>query len=103
MIGFPGETIKIKEDTLYVDGQKFEEKYLNDEINQSQQNGSNYTDDFSIYSLTGEAVIPSGKYLVLGDNRPYGTDSRDYSFIDKEEIVGVVNMRLLPINDMEKY
>lgn len=103
VIGFPGEVIEMKEDILYVDGQIYEEKYLVDEINESQQSGADYTENFSIYKLTGKAKIPSGKYLVLGDNRPYGTDSRDYGLIDKEEIIGVVKLKLLPINNMEKY
>lgn len=102
-IGLPGEMIQYKEDILYVDGQKVDEKFIIDEINESQQAGKSFTDDFSIADMISRQTIPEGKYLLLGDNRPYATDSRHYGLIDKEMIVGVVIMRILPLEHLQAY
>jgi signal peptidase I len=36
----------------------------------------------------GPAVVPEDQYFVLGDNRDNSADSRAYSFVPREEIVG---------------
>ncbi|MGL4696033.1 S26 family signal peptidase [Enterococcus larvae] len=39
----------------------------------------------------------------MGDNRPYSSDSRYYGLIDKEDIIGVVTMRIFPLHQMTKF
>lgn len=101
IIGLPGETIDYKEDTLFVNGTMVEEKFIIDAINQSQKNGGQYTKDFSLFETLGKRTIPEGYYLVLADNRSYGSDSRQYGLINQEQLIGILRTVILPINDLQ--
>ena len=103
LIGFPGETIAYKDDHLLVEGAVVDEKFLVDKINESQRNGQNYTEDFTVYDLLDRQALPEGKYLLLGDNRPYATDSRHYGLVDESAIIGVVQARLFPLDEWMVY
>lgn len=103
VVGLPGEEVNYKTDDLYIDDKPIDEKFIIDEINETEKNGGQYTEDFSILSLIKSSNIPNNKYLVLGDNRPYATDSRSYGLIDNKSIVGVVVMRILPISKLEIF
>lgn len=97
IIGLPGEKVSYKEDILYINDQPVDEKFLVDEVNESRRNGKNYTDNFMI------PIIPDGYYLVLGDNRPYATDSRIYGLISEKNIIGKVKIRVLPFTDVYEF
>ncbi|WP_375180224.1 signal peptidase I [Enterococcus rotai] len=103
IIGLPEEKIAYTDDTLFVNDQPVDEKFIMDEINESQRNGKNYTEDFTNRTLTSAVAIPEGYYLVLGDNRPYATDSRHYGLIAKENVIGKVTMQLLPFGEMKSF
>lgn len=103
VIGLPEEKIAYTDDTLFVNDQPIDEKFIMDEINESQRNGKNYTEDFTNRALTSAVAIPEGYYLVLGDNRPYATDSRHYGLIAKENVIGKVTMQLLPFGEMKSF
>ncbi|MFD1901106.1 signal peptidase I [Enterococcus termitis] len=90
IIGLPGEKIAYKEDILYVNDQPIDEKFIVDEVNESQRNGKNFTEDFTSEDLTSTKIIPDGYYLVLGDNRSYATDSRVYGLISLENMIGKI-------------
>ena len=60
VIGLPGETIEIKDNNIYIDGEMLEEKYETTEI-----------EDMGY--LTEEMVL---EYFVLGDDRGNSEDSR---------------------------
>ncbi|WP_430607176.1 signal peptidase I [Enterococcus sp. AZ170] len=99
VIGLPGEKIRYTEDKLYINDQEIYERYLEAEIKRAKESKSLYTADW--FLKTG--IIPDNKYIVLGDNRPYATDSRQYGYIDKKEIVGIVEMRVFPIHQIKQY
>lgn len=103
VIGLPGQTIVYKNDQLQIDGVNKTEDFIFEEQQTAIQNGRLYTDDLSILSLTGKTKIPEGNYFVLGDNRPYSTDSRSYGLVDEKEIIGVVKGRLFPLHQMELF
>lgn len=103
VIGLPGERIEYIDDVLYVDGNIIDEPYLVEHINEAQRNGGQYTEDFKMQALTGEAIVPEGYYFVLGDNREWARDSREYGFIEEEQIIGIVKARLLPINGISVF
>lgn len=84
-IGLPGETVEIKNDSVYIDGKKLEPDYTS---LPTQDNG--FT----------KARIPESKYFVMGDNRPHSRDSRSdtVGFVDRKNIVGKAVLRVWPIN-----
>lgn len=103
VIGLPGEQLEVETDRLWVNNQEIDEKYLVDKINEYQAKGKNYTTDFSLSEMGKESTIPENYYVVLGDNRPYTTDSRDYGLVAKETIKGKVVLRLLPLEQARYF
>ncbi|MGX7130667.1 signal peptidase I [Enterococcus wangshanyuanii] len=102
IIGQPGESLYYKNGQLFINEQEKDEAFIGDYKNQFEQDGMLYTEDFTLKSLTGNPTIPKGKYLVLGDNRPYATDSRYYQLVDEKEIIGKVEMRVLPLHKLQR-
>ena len=97
IIGKPGEEIDYRGDQLYVNQQEVDEKFLVDRINEAQKCGIGYTADFSSQELSLTLKIPPEYYLVLGDNRPYVTDSREYGLVHQKYLQGQVVARIWPI------
>lgn len=94
VIGLPGEKVTIKNDTVTVfnpdhpDGLKLAEPYL------PNGTGTTGTYDFKLSSST---------YLVLGDNRPFSFDSRMWGPLSKNDVVGLVRVRLWPLNELTAF
>ena len=88
VIGLPGENVYIKDSTLYINNEKFEESYISDELKY---------DDFYLKDL-GYDKIPENMYLVLGDNRVDSLDSREIGLIPKKDIIGKIALRFWPLN-----
>ncbi|WP_086315360.1 signal peptidase I [Enterococcus sp. 7F3_DIV0205] len=91
VIGLPTEKIAYQNDQLFINEEERAEPFIALEKKAAFENGFVYTKDFSLYEVTGVETIPKDTYFVMGDNRLYSTDSREYSVIKKEEIIGVVN------------
>ena len=86
IIGISGEHISYKNNKLYINDELISEDY-------SHLN----TKDFNLEEICSCSIIPEGKYLVLGDNRPISKDSRSIGLIDEKDIVGKSVFRLWPI------
>lgn len=105
VVGLPGEEVSYKNDQLLIDQQPIVERFLATALYRAKQEEELVTEDFSINQLSNgqQQRIPKGKYLVLGDNRHYSTDSRYYGMIDEKEIIGVVETRIWPIYKWRSY
>jgi signal peptidase I len=99
IIGLPGDKIEYREDRLFVNGRKVYEPFLKQY--REKAIGGYLTGDFSLEDLTGEEKVPEGKLFVLGDNRLGSWDSRQFGFISVDQVVGKVNLRYWPIEEMD--
>ncbi|MFC4388110.1 signal peptidase I [Gracilibacillus marinus] len=97
VIGFPGDTIEMKNDTLIINGKEYDEEYLS-QAKSRLSDDELLTNNFTLYDLTGEEVVPEGKLFVLGDNRRISKDSREFGFIDEESVIGDVKLRIWPLD-----
>lgn len=86
VIGLPGETLKVEDNVLYIDGQEVKEPFLKEK-----------TADFNISDL-GYNKIPRNCYFVMGDNRNNSSDSRIIGCVDKGKIKGKTSLVLFPFN-----
>jgi signal peptidase I len=99
VIGLPGDKIEYREDRLYVNGEKVYEPFLKQYREKSL--GGYLTGDFTLEDLTGFEKVPEGKLFVLGDNRLGSWDSRQFGFISVDQVVGKVNLRYWPLEEMD--
>ena len=88
IIGLPGESIKIIDNVIYINGEELKDDYASSE-----------SVDFSLSKFNLE-VIPTDCYFVLGDNREVSKDSRTIGVINKKDILGTTGMRIWPLNNI---
>lgn len=87
IIGLPNETLKYKDDVLYINDKEQKEFFKNQS-----------TEDFNITDL-GYEKIPDNCYIALGDNRSVSLDSRYFGCFKKEEIIGKANLVVFPFSE----
>jgi signal peptidase I len=100
VIGLPGEDIKYLKNILYINDDPYTEDFLGKNIETS-----GFTlEDICKKDECPDGVIPEGKYLVLGDNRPESEDSRTPSFglVSEKQIKGKVFLRVWPLTKISK-
>ncbi|MFC0470557.1 signal peptidase I [Halalkalibacter kiskunsagensis] len=93
VIGLPGDVVFYQDDILYINDRAVEEPFLKQKV--ADHKWGLYTNDFSI-----PEAVPLGHVFVLGDNRPNSLDSRRLGFISNEQIVGKVDWRFWPIQEV---
>jgi signal peptidase I len=99
VIGLPGDKIEYREDRLFVNDEKVYEPFLTQYREKSL--GGYLTGDFTLEDLTGVERVPEGKLFVLGDNRLGSWDSRQFGFINFDQVVGKVNLRYWPLEEVD--
>ncbi|MBP2098155.1 signal peptidase I [Enterococcus rivorum] len=97
VIGLPNERLKYHEDQLFINEVEIPERFLEKQVAQAKTSETVFTDNFYLEEVTGTSTVPKQQYFVLGDNRPYATDSRMFGFVKKKDIIGIVEMRVLPL------
>lgn len=96
VIGLPGDSVEVKDDVLYINGNAVDEPYL--EENKKEVPSANLTGNFTLEELTQESQVPEGMLFVMGDNRLDSKDSRIFGFIDEDALIGEVFFRYFPFN-----
>ncbi len=86
IIGIPGDVITINETTVIVDGVTLQERYVD-----PRRQGNPYD-----YKTIHDMVVPPGNYFVLGDNRDGSSDSRDWGFVPRQNIIGRASLVYWP-------
>ncbi|OGG29518.1 signal peptidase I [Candidatus Gottesmanbacteria bacterium RIFCSPLOWO2_01_FULL_49_10] len=89
IIGLPGDTVLLKDNKLYVNGNPVDEPYLSPGVNVF---GGSYLREGA------EEIVPEGSYFVAGDNRPHSSDSREFGPIPKEDFIGKAFLRYWPFS-----
>jgi signal peptidase I len=82
VIGLPGDTIQVKNGSVYVNGQLLQEDYIDVKTN-----------------YTGTWQVPEGQLFVLGDNRNNSSDSHDWGAVPMDYIVGKAILVYWPPTD----
>jgi len=97
VVAVSGETFEIRGSRVYIDGTRLDEPYL------AQAASTHPTVPIPGCMNDPEpdrCVVPEGKILVLGDNRPDSRDGRYFGPIDVDTVVGRAFLKLWPPNDM---
>ena len=85
IIGLPGETVEIKDNEIYINDKKIEDKY-------------GYGVTYNIDKVT----LKKDEYFILGDNRKISLDSRVFVTIHKYEIKGKTDFIMYPFKSFVK-
>lgn len=93
IIGIEGDKIMISDGYLYLNGVKQNEEYVTP--------GVTYPGKF-IENDT-EIIVPKGKVFVLGDNRQVSMDSRNFGFVDIDDVIGRIVIRFYPFDDVKIF
>lgn len=92
VIGLPGEYIEIKNGSVYIDGKKLEEDYLQPGVVTDMVQGSRDGKFFTNFT------VPPNCVFAMGDNRTGSTDCRAFGCIPLEKIEGKVSFRFWPLS-----
>ncbi|MCB7303294.1 signal peptidase I [Bariatricus massiliensis] len=89
IIGMPGETIQIKDGYVYINGEKLDEHF-----------GAEVMQETSNNIAANPVELADDEYFVLGDNRNHSSDSRDPSvgILKRSQIIGRAWVRIFPFN-----
>lgn len=92
IIGLPGETVQIKNGSIYINGEKLEENYGKEEIDEGG-------------TAAEPITLGQDEYFVLGDNRNHSLDSREptIGIIPREKIIGKAWMRIFPFQKIQFF
>jgi signal peptidase I len=89
VVGLPGETVEIRDKTVYVDGRPLEESYTYFLEPPLRRDDPEYgLRSESQRDNWGPQVVPEGQLFVLGDNRDNSRDSRFWGFLPRDQVKG---------------
>ena len=92
VIGLPGDTIELKSGFVYLNGKKLDESaYLHSDV---RTYGGAFLKDNEPFT------VPADNYFVMGDNRPFSSDSREWGLLTRSKVIGKSFFVYWPVNTM---
>jgi signal peptidase I len=89
VVGLPGETVEIRDKTVFVDGKPLSEPYVHFLEPPLARNDPEYgLRSDGLRDNWGPRVVPAGQLFVLGDNRDNSRDSRFWGFLPIDQVKG---------------
>src|SRR5215831_3402065 len=86
VIGLPGDTIDIRDGSVWINGQRLAEKYT---TGPTERVSSDYVSPYPGFEPPGFPYkVPPDCYLALGDNRANSLDSRFWGCVPRNNIIG---------------
>jgi signal peptidase I len=86
VIAIPGDTVKIDDGTVIVNGKMLPEPYV----------APDYRDQIPM----AERTVPADQYFVLGDHRSSSNDSRSWGLVPRQNIYGKAVFVYWPLEDL---
>jgi len=96
VIGLPGDKIRIKDGSVYVNDQLLKEPYL---TNETKPNNPIYCNPGHKCSYD-TIVVPEGSVFVLGDNRGNSSDSREWDSLSLDHVIGQAWLLYYPLDNL---
>ena len=122
VIGVPGDVLELKNNTLYINGQRLHYSKLDTSVGKDLSLKIKPYAVFASENLQGyehmvmalptldnqnrsfdAVVIPGGKYFVMGDNRDMSKDSRSFGLVDRRLFIGKASHILASFNILDKF
>ena len=121
VIGLPGDTIELRNNTLFLNGEpagytkidskytqhlsgKLKEKYI---LAMEDLDGLAHavmsTPSIMAVRSFGPVTVPQDSYFVMGDNRDNSRDSRYFGFVERKSIVGKAKGVISSFDITDKY
>ena len=86
VIGLPGETVEVQDGHVAI-------FHGEEKISLGEEEYFSFDTPGSVHETLGE-----NEYFVMGDNRPYSSDSRSWGVLPKDLIIGRVLVRVFPLS-----
>jgi signal peptidase I, bacterial type len=84
VVGLPGDTVEVKNSTLYINGKAQSEPYVSK----------------TPYNDFKAVMVPPDTIFVMGDNRANSKDSRFFGPVSKNAIIGHALFVIWPLNEI---
>ena len=113
IVGLPGDTIYMRNNTLVINGQPADYEVVSSDSDSliirehlfDHSHEAMLSDTFTsrLSRSFGPETVPQDQFFVLGDNRDNSADSRIYSFIPRDQIIGRSSSVIFSLDSDRNY